>query len=999
MGKLDKIPIAWPLTGGLSTKQSPLIVQPGSFLTLDNVRQERQHEWRARNGYTGISSLTPVPALITGDPGGLVVGVARTAVGDRSSVVRYFGTGTTWLLDLERISQRTAVDWQRFPIRGETDQPDMVGYAYGSVHFMVAHHVPGMVSSNIYIGNIFTGKPYITGAGINATRPRCAYASDANRLVAVGVNSSNNLIAQPFIDSTGAQDGSAITLLSGTAHATQPYVDIMYYGGATVTVVCRTSGNQIAFIEFNPQTKAIATSVTLAVNADNCVSLLSDPDSSGTRFVAVSNAAPSTRVLRVDSSGTILTNSEAEAIASTQIAGVAYESGAGWMVAYQTTNQTKAAKRSSGVVSAVSVDWGTSGEFALNSQAWREPGDDVMRVLAGIHISSADEPQDTYVEMAISFSSQGLSVAEPQARILPFDSGPAPTINASLTQVQRQSTDVFSTAMMRLSRFTIAGGTRSNAYTTDRWVIKYLGDNNQSGVNHGNGVVLQNGPFFPLGQLTHYQSASAINGSDRQITSHGTYFAPKAPVITGQATGGGLTLLGEYNYRAVLVLSDSNGNIWRSKPSQLASVTLTGSNNRITGTLRLPSVPWATEVRSGRLELYRTKANGSLFQKVAETSTLTGTLSWTDDISDSDLGESEFLYSTGELESAITPRASHIAANNDRYWIVNADFRTELWFTKHIRPGRQPEWCEEFVVDLDDEFGDITGIVQIDGALVVFKRNAIYFVTGDGPEDSGAGALHSVNRISSDVGALPGNPTVSTGQDVFFVSERGIYRVDRSGQIDFVGAPVDQYLSMPLVQTQETVYDGAFITAKNEIRFVTTNYILSYDRTFGIWYRDTLSGGRRCVVAGGRFYVFTSARGYVEGDHTVTQDNGVSFTPVIRSPWIRPANPEGWIRLYMLRLLATRTTGGGNITPVLKVYYDNNDTLFDQVDPVSPIAGATTLIRAELRGPRIGKITAFSPEITFPGNDVTFRLEGFSAEIGMRKGAQKLPPSTGRWTT
>src|SRR3954471_5610447 len=53
---LEKQTISWPLTGGLDTKTSPISVVPGSFLTLDNVRQQRSNEWRPRPGTSHVTN-------------------------------------------------------------------------------------------------------------------------------------------------------------------------------------------------------------------------------------------------------------------------------------------------------------------------------------------------------------------------------------------------------------------------------------------------------------------------------------------------------------------------------------------------------------------------------------------------------------------------------------------------------------------------------------------------------------------------------------------------------------------------------------------------------------------------------------------------------------------------------------------------------------------------------------------------------------------------------
>jgi hypothetical protein len=69
--------------------------------------------------------------------------------------------------------------------------------------------------------------------------------------------------------------------------------------------------------------------------------------------------------------------------------------------------------------------------------------------------------------------------------------------------------------------------------------------------------------------------------------------------------------------------------------------------------------------------------------------------------------------------------------------------------------------------------------------------------------------------------------------------------------------------------------------------------------------------------------------------------------------------------------------------------------LVQSFTPGTAITAGTTPILAEAR-PQVQKCTAFSPELVLPSGDVTFRLEQWSAEVGMKPGAQKLPAGK-RW--
>src|SRR4029079_5443491 len=88
-------PIAWPITGGIDTRKAPVAVAPGSFIKLQNVRQERDGEWRTRAGTTH-NALDDVGAGLTrevGLPGGARVGMTRES--GFSPAVRAYSSGST----------------------------------------------------------------------------------------------------------------------------------------------------------------------------------------------------------------------------------------------------------------------------------------------------------------------------------------------------------------------------------------------------------------------------------------------------------------------------------------------------------------------------------------------------------------------------------------------------------------------------------------------------------------------------------------------------------------------------------------------------------------------------------------------------------------------------------------------------------------------------------------------------------------------------------------
>jgi hypothetical protein len=993
---LPKVPITWPLAGGLAGASNPLSVAPGSHLLLDNVIQERIDEWRVRQGFT--QSATDSQPL----------SVDRFWVGKRGS------TGLV-SLDADR-------GWSQFSpslgsnrwstVGGKTQAAETltrtaiadadtttIGFAVNDSFYLVGHLSSAAgVGRNLVLFDRVAKVPVSTTT-MSATALRIRGAATSTHLCMFIADTGGNLSSFVVNASTGVVTGP--TVIKTGLHATQPYLDAIWYGGSTITIVCRTSGDAVRFIEFNPSTGALATDTTLAaVSCANCLSLFHDPDASGLRMVANSHTTPTTRVQRVNSAGAIQSDDQVENIASSQIAGIATTAGADWSVVYRRSSdgQLRYNNKSGGVVGTAGLVQNNSHALELDSQMWSEPVtagvNSETRYLVGLHSNTTADPQDTWVEVAFSGKGQSSgNIFDPRASLVPLQGAASLTaVAASLYQVVRTGSRTAAFALPVLSHYTNDAGTISRRYSIDVFEQRLL-----IGSDIGSAAGINIGPALDfLGRTTMFPGGVCCYSDEGWIRNLGTYFRPPIPTLS-QSAGGALTLLATYGYRLTIEAHDEDGRIWRSPPSPPVFVTLTGANNRVVVDISRYANWTAIQERGRqfRLVFWRTAANGSQYRRYKTLDVSTGT-TYNDDAADSAIINGEVLYTAGELPTALTPAPSHLALFGDRLWAVNRDFRTELACTKRLRPGRQPEFIDAGTVDIDDAFGDITGLASIDDKGVVFKRNAIYFLQGDGLEDNGAGQVHTYAQVTQDYGALPGTPIVVAGDVIYFVSERGVHTIDRGGNIEWVGAGIDQYLGQPQINTPETVFDGCFIPEQNEVRLLTTNYILVHNRTWNTWTRWTgLSGMRRCAVIAGRMWLFKSdGTVWREGDYTQLTDQGAAITGRIRTAWIRVN--EGQIRLYKGGVVMTRTAGGGSVSPSLGIYFDYDDSTLETFAPSSAIPGAKLLVNGTAQ-PRRHRCTAFSYEATLPAGDKTCRMSRWLALIGPKKGSRNRGAAD-RWT-
>lgn len=1014
MSGLSKQVVSWPLTGGLDTKNSPLSVVPGSHLVLDDVRQQRANEWRNRPGHTyDFTADTPsgliVKAVRTPD-GGLFALKSNSGSTDAAAIAYApsLPAGSTRWAGLYSEHFRPCA-WNRIAVGTANGAPDQVTVASGGGYKLTAWKNPSAAVNGIAMllsseEGIPAPQGSLVGAGnSNATRPRAVWSAD--RMLLLWYTPGGTINYHSWNTLTGALVTFAGTIKAGL-HATDAYLDAIVYPGSTnITVVARTAADTFQFMEVVPTTGALATDITIAANCVNCLSLLPEPDSSGTRFVAIGRSAPDVHVLRLNSGGGILSDDTAmAATTATQITGTAYQAGASWMIVAQTASDILVAKKTTGVVSALANMTAAAtapydAYYKLDSGAWREPGTDFLRFLIGIHGPAATDPQDTYYEMSISYSDGGAATVsqpmlEPQSRLLPLNAGPAKTTNASLCQAVRIATDTFILGLTRIARVSRKEITPANLYAVDRWTATYLSQSNLTSINSGEGATTRSSCFIPSGNLMQFAAGG-------KAFAHGSSAIPFIPLLTAGA-GGAMTPLKTYQYITVIQMIDDNGDVWFGPPSIAASVTLGGAQNTVSVAAHVHILDYRFRVRS--VQLYRTKGDGSVFQKVGE---LTNqainavVFNFNDTFSDADLGRGEFL--SAEIPATITPALSHIAEFGGRLYGVDRDFPTQMWFTKKLRAGQSPQWVAAFQLSFEDSSGDITNLAPMDDKLVVFKEAAAHIVQGDGPDNTGAGAFPSITRVESDVGSIVGSPVVSTGKEVFFKAARGIHRMNLSLEVDFVGAPIDRWFNQDQIATPEVVTGAVFSSDTNEVRFQTTNYRFVYDRTFGIWIRDVGTNDAMGDVAltrivNGKQVLFkTDGEMWFEGASSVSGDDGSTYNGRVRSAWIRPSGIyEQRMRLYQGRIVMTRTPGGGNVTPQLRVYYDNDDTLFETGAPSSVIPGAATLARGSFQ-PRRHRCSTFSLEAILPSGDTTLRLDAWAAEVGMKRGAFKNSAAE-RWT-
>ena len=1039
MPGLQKQTLRLPITTGLAGKDAPLVQAPGSHLVLDDVRMERTGEWRRRHAWSHVSdddiTLPGGKDVVRAVelPGGGILALTEMSSDVNTCARLYSPTATTrWTIPPQFLplfagtqsagsGQASLPLWSRHST-GYTNSPaPYTTFAVGNgVQFIAwtqdASPTTATAMFKTLAENESQGLPFTFGSTpttVTAVRPRAVYFTGLPGTFLLLWIEGNNLYGQTWTGNGAPAVGPSL-LVAGNV-ATGSGLDArMYPGSATATAVYQDTGGHLHLLEITSAC-TVSQSNTTTVSAAQVVQLLPEPDGSGVRYAAVSSANLQ-QVVRFNSTGTVLTTTNAGTRPTvTGFAGVAVNNGAGHVVVFQTpVGEIWASKAVTSPTSSVDRRITPAGTVVyIDSNGWREPGTDAMHWIAGIHMGLPGTPivdfQHSYYEMALEYGGTTTVInqfCEPQARMIPLAAGPPAGCDLTGTihpgaqvQVVRTGASAFSLPLLGLARVDTGGSAQIKnpvQYAIDRWDVLHLNATNMQGRNLGQGVKTASASYLPSGQLLQ-----TVDG--QQIVGHGASALPYQVQLSA-TTGGGLTTNCTYGYVLVVEMADEAGNTWRSTPSLPNEVALTGAQNAVQFTITLS--PLESQLRVRTLKLYRTFANGSVYFLTWKQSGPAATNSFVTDI---DIGQDAQLGTqlitalsegdNGEQPATITPAFSHVVLFDGRLFGIDRDFPTRVWYSKPILQGASPEFPGSFNFDMPDELGPLTGMAACDDKLVLFKSpRGIYYVPHGGPANDGSGNQYMPVRLSSEVGLLSGQPYVSTGAEVYFGSEQGIYRINGSLGVDFVVTPIDQYLGQPLINTPDTLISATYNGAENEIRFLGLNAQYVFDRLHGLWVRDTFPQGNAPLLMrtiGAQDVVFFGGGAmWTEGtDANINDPTGANAAYIgrIRSAWYRPADMGGYLRLYGVRLLLDITESLGTQQQLL-VYLNDLDTgAAVALSPVSVTRG-----EYEARTGALGKCGSFSLEMDLASSDIGVRLDAWTAIVGIKYGPRKLTPAR-RW--
>lgn len=449
----------------------------------------------------------------------------------------------------------------------------------------------------------------------------------------------------------------------------------------------------------------------------------------------------------------------------------------------------------------------------------------------------------------------------------------------------------------------------------------------------GNGLVL-------AGACPKYYDGS-------HLVEQGFHLYPENITLTdGYNQPDGYMDAGVYQYVVMYSWIDSKNNLHRSSPSPIQTITLADGYNTVT--LTVPTLR-ITEKEDVFIQIFRTENAGTSFYEVTDpfaplrNDKTVNSLTFRDTLNDVDLIGAPLAYTSGatdeELAAIPAPSCRIVATHQNRLWIAGLENPYQLWYSKNQQNRVAAEFSDYQFINIDPSGGPITGMVSMDDKLIVFKRNAVYYISGVGPDNTGASGTFEANVATKDVGAILTDNAVFAPVAVYtngtvFKSATGIYQLNRGMYVEYIGAPVQGFndntlTSMIVVPETHTIRCGH-----------SDGNVLVYDYINNLW--SSFTNQRQVdAVIWNNTYAFLRSDGRVAvEDPTSHLDDGLDIKMALETGWRSFGDLQGFKRVWRLLLLGKRY---GTHSLRVRAAYDYKDVWVQEaLLDVDEVTGAGT---------------------------------------------------------
>jgi hypothetical protein len=492
----------------------------------------------------------------------------------------------------------------------------------------------------------------------------------------------------------------------------------------------------------------------------------------------------------------------------------------------------------------------------------------------------------------------------------------------------------------------------------------------------GNPIAFNGEVFFP--------GAAAKVYDGKNVVENGFYVRPDRPTLTQNTSGSILPLLSSIKFVAVYSQISNTGRLWRSAPSAVGSITLTGSNDRVVVTVKNLRVTdreqqWqpAIGVIASRvkIEIYATKPNEEIFflhsvinnDPTADTQTV--------NYDSAIAGSTEVLYTqSAELPNEYPPAVLSLCLHGSRLFAASGD--GTVWHTKETEEGEAAASATNFRIPFDSADGALVAMASLDTGLLVAKRSKLFLVTGQGPTPDGNSPYQFPIPLPAQVGFIGPRAFAPIDDGILFKSAKGMYLLSRGATVMPVEG-ADAYDSL-------TVTGAVALDDRPFVVFSTSNgSSIVYDWQFKTWYVWTGQAANNCARWQNQL-VFLQSDGTVQKE-VVAQynDNGSAIASKCNIGFINMGDTFANYRLYsvalMLEIMASHTLS-------VTLSYDDDTS---NADAARTKAATTADKGVFMIRPGQRRSQSVYVSITESSTTEGFRLSSIGLEVGPKPGMRK----------
>jgi hypothetical protein len=425
---------------------------------------------------------------------------------------------------------------------------------------------------------------------------------------------------------------------------------------------------------------------------------------------------------------------------------------------------------------------------------------------------------------------------------------------------------------------------------------------------------------------------------------HGFNVWPDSLGFSTSTTGGSLTAQ-IYNYQVTYEWADNQGNVHRSAPSVPLVVDIhTSGTSTNSITLYVPTLRLTYKIASPvKIVIYRWSTAQEIFYQTTSilqpilNNTTVDSITYVDVNADSSILGNNIIYTTGGVVEQIPAPATNVTTlYKTRLFLVDAEDPNLLWYSKQVIENVPVEMSDLFTIYVPPTAsagvatGGNTAISVLDDKLIMFKQNAIAYLTGEGPDNTGANNDYSdAFYITSTLGCTNQRSIVFMPNGLMFQAAdgQGIWLLGRDLITQYVGAPVESFNSF-------NVLSAVAIPGTTQVRFnLSSGVTLLYDYYYQQW-------GSFQGVAGISSTIFQTLHTQVDAYGRAFQETPGLYldgsSPVLMSfttSWMDLTGLQGYQRFYFLYML------GRYLTPFklnVGLAYDFEESSFQQTTLIVP---------------------------------------------------------------